>query len=95
MVVIRGINIFPSSIESIIREFDEILEFRIVYYTIDNMDQIKVQIETREPSLKETLATLLRQRIGLRIQVEVVERLPRFELKGRRVLDLRNHVRVV
>jgi phenylacetate-CoA ligase len=36
--------------------------------------------------------TRLRERVGLRIEVEVVEpgSLPRFEMKARRVLDLRN-----
>ena len=32
MVVIRGVNIYPSSIEAIIREYDSIKEFRIIYY---------------------------------------------------------------
>lgn len=90
MVVIRGINIYPSSIEAIIREFNEINEFRIVYYTVDDMDQIKVQIETEDQAVKETLATVLRQRIGLRIEVELVDNLPRFEMKGRRIVDQRN-----
>lgn len=91
MVVIRGVNIYPSSIESIIREFKAIKEFRIVYYTVEDMDQIKVQIETDNESIKDELYTLLRQRVGLRIDTEIVEKdtLPRFEMKGRRILDQR------
>lgn len=93
MVVIRGINIYPSSIEAIIREFKEIKEFRIVYYTVEDMDQIKVQIETDKESIKEELFTLLRQRLGLRIDTEIVAKgtLPRFEMKGRRVVDHRDN----
>lgn len=38
------------------------------------MDQIKVQIETDDESVKDELFTLLRQRVGLRIEVEIVEK---------------------
>ena len=89
MVVIRGINIYPSSIEAIVREYKEIKEFRIVYYTEDDMDQIKVQIETDNEAIRDELYTLLRQRVGLRINTEIVENgtLPRFEMKAKRILD--------
>lgn len=97
MVVIRGINIYPSSIEAIVREFKEIKEYRIVYYTVDNMDQIKVEIETEDPSIEDQLFVRLRERIGLRIDTEIVEsgKLPRFEMKGKRVVDKRNRKRLV
>ncbi|WP_226527231.1 phenylacetate--CoA ligase family protein [Metabacillus niabensis] len=90
MVIIRGINIFPSSIESIIREFEAVKEFRIIYYTEQNMNQVKVQIEA-EADLVTQVATKLRDRIGLRIDVEMVAEnsLPRFDLKAKRVVDER------
>lgn len=91
MVVIRGINIYPSSIESIVREFNEIKEFRIVYFTIEDMDQIKVQVETTDASIAKKLAVCLRERVGLRIDTEIVPEgsLPRFSMKAKRVLDER------
>lgn len=90
MVVIRGVNIYPTSIEAIVREFSEIKEFRIVYYTEQEMHQIKLQVEGPE-EVVPALSKLLRERIGLRIDVERVEdnALPRFEMKARRVLDQR------
>jgi phenylacetate-CoA ligase len=90
MVVIRGINIFPQSIEAIVREFKEIDEFRIVYYTQNHMDQIKVQVEGEGIDTAQ-LKKRLRERIGLRIDVEQVSQgtLPRFEMKSRRVVDQR------
>ncbi|MFS0644078.1 phenylacetate--CoA ligase family protein [Siminovitchia sp. 179-K 8D1 HS] len=93
MVVIRGINIYPSSIEAIVREYSEIKEFRIVYYTSGDMDQIKVQIETTDARAEKKLSTQLRERIGLRIETEIVEAgsLPRFSMKARRVVDERNN----
>ncbi|MGD8191475.1 phenylacetate--CoA ligase family protein [Brevibacillus ginsengisoli] len=90
MVIVRGVNIFPQSIESIVREFPQINEFRIVYYTLEEMNQVKVQIEATEDILDE-LKVCLRERIGLRIEVEQVASgvLPRFEMKSKRVLDQR------
>ncbi|MED3764694.1 phenylacetate--CoA ligase family protein [Ureibacillus terrenus] len=92
MVVIRGVNIYPTSIEAIIREFPEIKEFRIIYYTEHEMDQMKVQIEGPE-NVVESLARLLRVRLGLRIEVERVEdgSLTRFEMKARRIIDKRKN----
>ncbi|WP_235820358.1 phenylacetate--CoA ligase family protein [Halalkalibacter krulwichiae] len=91
MVVIRGINIFPQSIEAIVREFNEVTEFSIVYYTIEEMDQIKVKVETENEGIKDDLQKRLRDRVGLRVQVDVVENgsLPRFEMKAKRVVDER------
>lgn len=90
MVVIRGVNIYPSSIEAIVREFSEIKEFRIIYYIEQEMHQLKLQVEAPQETVP-VLAGLLRERIGLRIEVEQVEEntLPRFEMKAKRVLDLR------
>ncbi|WP_340084074.1 AMP-binding protein [Siminovitchia sp. FSL H7-0308] len=93
MVVIRGINIYPSSIEAIVREYPEIKEFRIIYYTSGDMDQIKVQIETTDTRVEKKLSSGLRERVGLRIETEAVEPgvLPRFSMKAKRVMDQRNN----
>ncbi|MED4116231.1 AMP-binding protein [Priestia megaterium] len=90
MVVIRGVNIYPSSLEAIVREIDSIKEFRIIYYTEQEMNQVKIQIEGPE-EVVPILAQLLRKRIGLRIDVERVEdnSLKRFTMKARRVIDNR------
>src|SRR5699024_7570888 len=94
MVVIRGINIYPSSIEAIVREFSEISEFQINFYTKSDMDQIKVQYEVDtndEATVNKALTTRLRERIGLRIDTETVKpnTLPRFSMKAKRVVDNR------
>lgn len=93
MVIIRGMNIYPSSLEAIIRELDDIKEFRIVYYTEHEMDQIKIQIEA-SPETSVELLHLLRHHIGLRIEVETVapNSLQRFEMKAKRVIDNRKQL---
>jgi|GEM_PF-2063156 len=70
----------------------EIKEFRIVYYTEHEMNQVKVQIESEE-DVEQRLADRLRERIGIRIDVERVAlgSLPRFSMKAKRVIDERNH----
>ncbi|WDL95739.1 phenylacetate--CoA ligase family protein [Alicyclobacillus sp. ALC3] len=90
MVVVRGVNVYPQSLEAIIREFEEVTEFRIIYETVEEMVQVKLQVEAPD-SVVQPLASKLRQRVGLRIEVETVpaNTLPRFEMKARRILDLR------
>jgi len=101
MMIVRGVNIFPPSIEAILREFLELVEFRIVLYTIAGMDQVKVEVElsdyseNNQPQNNQTLdkmRKLLRERIGLRIEVELKasHSLPRFEMKARRTIDQRS-----
>lgn len=90
MLVIRGVNVFPSALEHIIRGFPEVIEFRVTAYKQGAMDALRVAIEDRldEP---RRVADELRMRLGLKIDVETVPlgSLPRFEGKGRRFIDER------
>lgn len=90
MVIIRGVNIFPSSVEQILRTFPEIAEFRIVASKASALDQLSVEIEDRMNS-PERVAEELRLRLGIRVDVSVVPpgTLPRFEAKARRFVDER------
>ena len=45
MVVIRGINVFPSAIENVLREFAEIEEFRIETFEQQAMRKLKLIVE--------------------------------------------------
>lgn len=93
MIMIRGNNVFPSSVEAILREFDQLVEFRIEVRTVRAMHQILLQLEPR-PELSEVesseLARLvkntIKDRLNFQPEVQLVEQnsLPRFELKGRR-----------
>ena len=90
MMIIRGVNIFPSSIEQILRSFPEIVEYRMTAFKNGAMDALRIDIEDRleEPG---RVAEELRLRLGLNIDVKCVEigTLPRFELKGKRFVDQR------
>ena len=93
---VRGNNVFPSSIEAVVREIAEVAEFRIELKTVRAMQEICVAIEPI-PEAADNVAPLmqrvqaaLRQRLGFVIDVRSVatRELPRFELKSRRVVKI-------
>ena len=90
MMVIRGVNVFPSSIEAIVREIDATTEFRIVATNKDEMDQLAVEVELGDQDVRR-LSDLLRDRLAMRVQVDQVPigSLPRFQAKARRLVDQR------
>jgi phenylacetate-CoA ligase len=94
MVTIRGNNVFPSSIEAILREFEGIAEYRINVETRKSMPHLRIEIEPT-PDVAASDATLglvdqvtatLRKRLNFQAEVVPVgiDALPRFEMKGRR-----------
>jgi phenylacetate-CoA ligase len=91
MTVVRGVNVFPSAIENVMREFPEIDEFRVEVSAQNAMSELKLILESHANDIAaHELAERVRQRvrecIGLRPQVETVApgSLPRFELKAKR-----------
>ena len=45
MMIIRGMNVFPTSIEQILRSFPEIVEYRMTAYKEASLDQLLIEIE--------------------------------------------------
>ena len=92
MVVIRGMNVFPSAIEQILRESQGVGEFRITFYTDPRaMDEIKIEVELSQPLEARAIQARMRQRLGLRVRLVPVRPgiLPEQLGKARRVEDLR------
>jgi phenylacetate-CoA ligase len=90
MAIVRGVNIFPSSIEQIVRSFPEVVEYRAVVHKASHLDQLRVEVEDRLAQ-PERIAEELRLRLGLAVNVIAVPlgSLPRFEGKGKRFIDER------
>ncbi|WP_069803686.1 phenylacetate--CoA ligase family protein [Thermogemmatispora onikobensis] len=90
MLIVRGVNIYPSAIADILHRFPEVAEYRIIITNNGPLDEIALQVECPS-SLVSEIHEALRAAFGLRIPVEAVEEgsLPRFELKARRVEDRR------
>ncbi|MBI2371898.1 MAG: AMP-binding protein [Deltaproteobacteria bacterium] len=89
MIVVRGINVFPSAIESILREFPEIEEYRVEVRREREMDEIAIQIELRQGAaagLSEQVTNAIKRGLNItpRIHLAAPGSLPRFELKARR-----------
>ncbi|MEX1098670.1 MAG: AMP-binding protein [Planctomycetales bacterium] len=92
MVSIRGNNVFPSSIEAILREFAEVAEYRITVETRRAMNHLRIEIEpvaataARAESLVAEVARVVKDRLNFQAEVAAVPAgsLPRFELKGSR-----------
>ena len=93
MLVVRGVNVFPSSIDHILRSFPEVVEYRATVYRVSEMDRVRIEVEDHLEQ-PDRIAQEIKLRVGLRVEVESVPAgtLPRFEGKGRRFVDQRkNH----
>jgi phenylacetate-CoA ligase len=91
MLIVRGVNVYPSALANILHRFPEVNEFRVIVTSEGPMDEIALQVEC--PSyLKSAIEDELHIALNLRVPIETVEpgTLPRFELKARRVEDRRN-----
>ena len=102
MLVIRGVNVFPSQIESVVMSTKEIEPFyEIVVYNEGYMDKIEVRVEFSDAGmlddykklddLRNRIAHNLRTILSIDAKVTLVSSgtLPRFEGKGKRVIDKR------
>ncbi len=94
-MTVRGINVFPSAIENVVRRFSEIGEFAVDVYRRDELDELELKIEVSgaEPDMvAAALQGEIRDSIGIRSTVSAVPHgtLPRFDLKARRFKDHRS-----
>jgi len=89
MFTVRGVNLYPSQVEEIVRRHRAIDEFVIEHRTVRRMDEVVLLFETSSPAdgLAERLAAELRQALGARIECARVDSgtLPRSELKSKRL----------
>jgi len=94
MLIIRGMNVYPTAIEQILHGFPEVVEYRITARKHGAMDELVVEVEDhlQQPA---RIADELRLKLGLKIDVRCVSAmsLPRFEGKGQRFVDERPSAR--
>jgi phenylacetate-CoA ligase len=90
MLIVRGVNVFPSAIEGIVRRFAAVDEFLIEVYRRAEMDEVRLLLEIGEGATQVPAAVRQAVRVDLGIRVEVVpvpaQSLPRYELKARRLI---------
>jgi phenylacetate-CoA ligase len=89
MITIRGINIFPSAVENIVRQYPEVVEFAIEVHRQREMHELclKVEIAGQANGIIERMAQAFSNDLRIRASIEQVPdgSLPRFELKSRRM----------
>jgi phenylacetate-CoA ligase len=89
MITIRGINVFPSAVENIVRRHPQIVEFAIEVHRRREMHELrlKIEVEGEADGVIERLGHDIHNDLRVRATIESVEigSLPRFELKSRRL----------
>ncbi|OLC21063.1 MAG: hypothetical protein AUH27_02395 [Chloroflexi bacterium 13_1_40CM_66_19] len=91
MFTVRGVNLYPSQVEDIVRRHPGVAEFVIEHRRERRMDEVALLVETSAASFSaERLEADLRQALGVRLDCRVVPSgtLPRSELKSRRIVHL-------
>ena len=99
MVSVRGVNVYPSAIEAVLRTLDALVEYRCTLRPRGSLYSISVQVEVA-PDADEAMvismaATRLREALGLAVPVAAARAgsLPRFDMKARRFVVDRGKVR--
>ncbi len=103
MMIIRGVNVFPSQIETALLKVEKTLpHYQIVLSRKGGLDQIEVQVEVTEEMFRDRVSALeqlqkkishaIEHVIGLRANVRLVEpqTIARSQGKAKRVIDQRN-----
>ena len=103
MLIIRGVNVFPSQIEQVITGFPEIVpHYQIVLTTKGTLDYVELRVETAPDfsfdeiraleDLRRRLAAELKSNLQIAVDIKIVEpkTIERSEGKAKRVIDLRN-----
>ncbi|RVU54226.1 phenylacetate--CoA ligase family protein [Anaerosphaera multitolerans] len=102
MLIIRGVNVYPSQIETALLEVEETKpHYLIIVDRVDNLDTIEVWVEVEDTffsdeirkleNLTKKIGYVIRQAIGLQVKVKLVEprTLERTDGKSVRVIDKR------
>lgn len=102
MLIIRGINVFPSQVESVLMAIPEVGEhFQIVAERRGELDDLTIRVEVTKAGFSDKVADLmklekkiqyeLKKVLQLQTKVELVETgtLPRSQGKSQKVIDKR------
>ena len=101
MLIIRGVNVFPSQVEHVLLEMGMEPNYQLVIERVNNLDIMEVQIEVSDRIFSDTvrdlervekrIAAALQSTLGLGAKVRLLEphSIPRSEGKAKRVIDNR------
>jgi phenylacetate-CoA ligase len=91
MVIVRGVNIYPTAVEDVLRRFSDIAEYQVAVDRSGSLVELRLHIEPalgceRPNDLAATVEAALHSTFNLRVPVSLAASgsLPRFEMKGKR-----------
>ncbi|MCI4010697.1 phenylacetate--CoA ligase PaaK [Brevibacterium sp. ZH18] len=103
LIIIRGVNVYPANIESVLFEFEHLSpHFQLVLTRPGRMDEVTVEVESREGAgavelegLGQQVAARIKERLGVSSTVSVMApgELPRSVGKLKRIIDHREGIR--
>ena len=92
MVTIRGANVYPAAVETVLRAIDAVVEYRCTVHAGHALRALEVDLEVDAgadaQAVTAVAAQRLREALGLNVRVTPVAAgtLPRFEMKARRFI---------
>lgn len=102
MLIIRGVNVFPSQIESVLMNIEGVEpHYQLIIGREENLDSLEVQVEVNEDTFSDAVKTLqdlatrirkeIKELLGITCKVRLVEpkTIARSEGKAKRVIDQR------
>ena len=92
MVVVRGVNVYPSALEQILRARGDVAEYQVRVVTREALTELQLTVELSPTAVVETsalvaeLESALQIALSLRVPVTIAAAgtLPRFEMKAKR-----------
>ncbi len=103
MLVIRGVNVFPSQIESVLVGLDGVApHYMLIVDRVKSTDRLEVQVELTEEMFSDTVAEIEKLRDGIKEKIKSVvgisakiklvppKSIPRSEGKAKRIIDNRH-----
>lgn len=102
MLIIRGVNVFPSQIETVLMQIDEILPYyQIIVDRVNNLDTLEIMVEVKSEYLSDEIRGLeklnkkiakeVQQLLGINANIKLVEMntIERAQGKSIKVIDKR------
>jgi phenylacetate-CoA ligase len=90
MLIVRGVNLYPSAIDNLLRSLPRIIEYEVLIRRVGGLDDLLIKIETDDAQpfaeIERTTLEAFRTQFAIRVSIEQAERgsLPRYEFKARR-----------
>ena len=77
MVVVRGVNVYPTAIENLVRAFPQIDEFQVTVKKVNEMTELGIEVEVVEgdaEGIARELRDTIQTKLSLRPEVELAPR---------------------